>query len=95
MTAEYVGSIAFREARLKSERLRIWIVLGAIGAVLLLRFMRAVAVGGREMRHLRCKHKVRWRLPIPTLDSHGRWRSVERAIDLHRAELLRVMLSSA
>jgi adenylate cyclase len=48
MTAEYVGSIAFREARLKSERLRIWIVLGAIGAVLLLRFMRAVAVGGRE-----------------------------------------------
>ena len=48
MTAEYVGSIAFREARLKSERLRIWIVLAAIGAVLLLRFMRAVAVGGRE-----------------------------------------------
>jgi serine phosphatase RsbU (regulator of sigma subunit) len=48
MTAEYVGSIAFQEARLKSERLRIWIVLAAIGAVLLLRFMRAVVVGGRE-----------------------------------------------
>jgi len=48
MTAEYVGSIAFREARLKSERLRIWIVLAAIGAAFLLRFMRAVTVGGRE-----------------------------------------------
>ena len=49
MTAEYVGSIAFREARLKSERLRIWIVLAAIGAVLLLRFMRAVAVGAAKI----------------------------------------------
>lgn len=33
---------------MKSERLRIWIVLAAIGGVFFLRFMRAVAVGGRE-----------------------------------------------
>lgn len=42
------GSIAFQEARLKSERLRIWIVLAAIGVAFLLRAMRVVAVGGRE-----------------------------------------------
>ena len=33
---------------MKSERLRIWIVLAAIGGVFFLRFMRAVVVGGRE-----------------------------------------------
>src|SRR5262252_1641276 len=48
MTAECVESVAFREARLKSERLRISIVLAAIGAAFLLRLTRAVAVGGRE-----------------------------------------------
>lgn len=45
MSAE---SIAFREAQLKSERLRIWIVLAAIGTAFLLRATRAATVGGHE-----------------------------------------------
>ena len=44
----FTESIAFREARLKSERLRICIVLAAIGVAFLLRTMRAAAAGGRE-----------------------------------------------
>lgn len=48
MTDVFAESIAFREARQKSERLRIWIVLAAIGVAFLLRTMRAAAAGGRE-----------------------------------------------
>lgn len=48
MTDVSTESIAFRGARLKSERLRIWIILAATGLALLLRSVRAVAVGGRE-----------------------------------------------
>lgn len=48
MTDASTESIVFLEARLKSERLRIWIVLGAIGTAFLLRAMRAATVGGDE-----------------------------------------------
>lgn len=48
MTEVSGESISFREARLKSERLRIWIVLAAIGTAFLLRAMRAATVGGHE-----------------------------------------------
>jgi serine phosphatase RsbU (regulator of sigma subunit) len=48
MTNPRAESIAFREALLKSERLRIRIVLGAIIAALLLRTIRGIIVGGHE-----------------------------------------------
>ena len=48
MTDERIESVAFIGARLRSERLRIWIVLVAIGAVFLLRVLRAVIVRGHE-----------------------------------------------
>lgn len=48
MTDARTESIAFREARLKSERLRIWIVLVAIRMAFLLRATRASTVGGHE-----------------------------------------------
>jgi serine phosphatase RsbU (regulator of sigma subunit) len=41
-------SNAFREAQLKSERLRIRIVLGVVGAAILLRVLRTLVVGGHE-----------------------------------------------
>jgi len=43
-----VESVAFREALLKSERLRISIVLGAVSAAFLVRTLRAAIVGGHE-----------------------------------------------
>lgn len=48
MTDVRMESISLREAGLKSERLRIWIVLAAIGTAFLLRAMRAATVGGHE-----------------------------------------------
>jgi serine phosphatase RsbU (regulator of sigma subunit) len=48
MTNLRAESIAFREALLKSERLRIRIVLGAIIAAFLLRTIRGIIVGGHE-----------------------------------------------
>ena len=41
-------SPAYQEAVLKSERLRIWLVLAALGAAFLVRAIRAATVGGRE-----------------------------------------------
>jgi hypothetical protein len=48
MTNLRVESIAFREALMKSERLRIRIVLWAIIASFLLRTIRGIIVGGHE-----------------------------------------------
>lgn len=48
MSDPHTGSAAFQQALLKSERLRIRIVLGAIGAAFLLRTIRALIVGGYE-----------------------------------------------
>lgn len=48
MTDVRTESIAFREALLRSERLRIRIVLGVVGAAFLLRTLRAAMVGGHE-----------------------------------------------
>jgi serine phosphatase RsbU (regulator of sigma subunit) len=48
MTNVCAESTAFREAQLKSERLRIRIVLGVVGAAFLLRALRTVVVGGHE-----------------------------------------------
>jgi serine phosphatase RsbU (regulator of sigma subunit) len=45
-------SVAFQDALLKSERLRILIVLGAIGAAFLLRTIRTVILHSREDLHL-------------------------------------------
>jgi hypothetical protein len=82
MTAEYVGSIAFREARLKSERLRIWIVLVAIGGVFFLRFMQAVAVGGRE--NLVSLYMTAGLLALFTAYESAMLRRVDRAIQTRR-----------
>ncbi len=46
MTNSRAESIAFREALLKSEHLRIRIVLGAIIAAFLLRTIRGITLGG-------------------------------------------------
>src|SRR5258708_2773965 len=46
MTDPHAESIAFREALLKSEHLRIRIVLGAILAAFLLRTIRGISLGG-------------------------------------------------
>ena len=46
MTNSRDESIAFREALLKSEHLRIRIVLGAIIAAFLLRTIRGITLGG-------------------------------------------------
>jgi len=48
MTTQCLESIAFREARLKSERLRIRILLGVVGAAFLLRVLRTAIAGGQE-----------------------------------------------
>ena len=48
MTNVCAESNAFREAQLKSERLRIRIVLGVAGAAILLRVLRTLVVGGHE-----------------------------------------------
>jgi serine phosphatase RsbU (regulator of sigma subunit) len=48
MTNLRAESTAFREALLKSERLRIRIVLGAVIAAFLLRTIRGIIVGGQE-----------------------------------------------
>jgi len=48
MTNPRAESIAFQQALLKSERLRIRIVLGAIIVAFLLRTIRASFLGGRE-----------------------------------------------
>jgi hypothetical protein len=48
MTNPRAESIAFREALLKSERLRIRIVLGTIIVAFLLRTIRGIIVGGHE-----------------------------------------------
>jgi serine phosphatase RsbU (regulator of sigma subunit) len=48
MTNVCAESNAFREAQLKSERLRIRIVLGVVGAAILLRVLRTLVVGGHE-----------------------------------------------
>src|SRR5215472_6531766 len=48
MNDPHVASIAFHEAFLKSERLRIRIVLGAITAAFLLRTIRTAIGGGKE-----------------------------------------------
>jgi serine phosphatase RsbU (regulator of sigma subunit) len=51
MAYTHTRSVAFRQALLKSERLRIRIVLGAIGGAFLLRTIRAAIVGGSENLH--------------------------------------------
>ena len=48
MTNVCAESNAFREAQLKSERLRIRIVLGVVGAAILLRVLRTLVAGGHE-----------------------------------------------
>ena len=48
MTDLEAGSIAFREALLRSEHLRIRIVLGAVLTAFLMQTIRAVVIGGRE-----------------------------------------------
>jgi len=48
MTNVCAESNAFREAQLKSERLRIRIVLGVVGAAILLPVLRTLVVGGHE-----------------------------------------------
>ena len=48
MTNVSAESNAFREVQLKSERLRIRIVLGVVGAAILLRVLRTLVVGGHE-----------------------------------------------
>ena len=48
MTDPHVASVAFHQALLKSERLRICIVLGAITAAFLLRTIRTAIAGGKE-----------------------------------------------
>src|SRR5271154_5217830 len=48
----HAGSVAFRQALLKSERLRILIVLGIIGAVFLVRSFLTLILWDRENFHL-------------------------------------------
>jgi len=52
MSDKQIESVAFRQANLKSERLRLRIVLGAISAAFLVRTVRVLMVGGDE--------NVRW-----------------------------------
>jgi hypothetical protein len=52
MSDKQIESVAFRQANLKSERLRLLIVLGAISAAFLVRTVRVLMVGGDE--------NVRW-----------------------------------
>src|SRR5580692_8445889 len=48
MTNVCAESNVFREAQLKSERLRIRIILGVVAAAILLRVLRTFVVGGHE-----------------------------------------------
>jgi serine phosphatase RsbU (regulator of sigma subunit) len=82
MTDVCAESIAFREARLKSERLRIWIVLAAIGAAFLLRAMRAATVGGRE--NLKSLYMTAGLLALLGAYELAILRGIDRAIQTHR-----------
>jgi serine phosphatase RsbU (regulator of sigma subunit) len=52
MSELHEKSAAFRQARLKSERLRILIVLGALGAAFIVRTIRTIVLHSREDLHL-------------------------------------------
>jgi len=82
MTDERLESMAFIEARLRSERLRIWIVLAAIGAVLLLRALRAATVRGHE--NLMSLYMTAGLLALLAAYESAMLRRVDRAIQARR-----------
>lgn len=82
MTDASTESIAFREARLKSERLRICIVLAAFGVVFLLRAMRAAANGGSE--NLTSLYMAAGLLVLLTAYELAMLRMIDRAIRKRR-----------
>jgi serine phosphatase RsbU (regulator of sigma subunit) len=82
MTNLSTKSIAFREALLKSERLRIWLVLAAIGVAFLLRAMRAATVGGRE--NLMSLYMMAGLLALLVAYEFAMLRRIDRAIQARR-----------
>jgi serine phosphatase RsbU (regulator of sigma subunit) len=78
MTELRSESIAFREALLKSERLRIWTVLSAIAVAFLLRAMRAATVGGHE--NLTSLYMTAGLLALLTVYEFVMLRSIDRAM---------------
>jgi serine phosphatase RsbU (regulator of sigma subunit) len=82
MTNPRTESIAFREALLKSERLRIHIVLGTVTVAFLLRTIRGIILGGHE-------NLVSWLMmlgPLAVFVVYEFWvlRAVNRAIQAVR-----------
>jgi serine phosphatase RsbU (regulator of sigma subunit) len=92
MSDPQTGSAAFQQALLKSERLRIRIVLGVIGATFLLRTVRTLITGGHE-------NLYSWLMMCGLLGVFATYefvmlRAVNRAIQGNRELANRVWLSN-